>query len=458
MMKKLLLLMAAGFMATGSFAQSAKSPVVLKDVEAGRGVPFMIGNAPKANTSHSANKNTVGGERWLEPWAVAEAYNSGAFPSQFVYTIGWDTTYLQTFTNGASPVNWVSFGQFFDPIYSEGFNFVDPNYFTEQDIQVTLGNDYTVDSIYFRGAYMEGNKYPTDVDTVIISAAPVAYSDDVFKPNSTYDVKLWEYEDVEEHDSTLRIQKMPILNRSTRGLTATGAVTWKVALEDTLRKPKTADGSYPTRNFFFAVNNGTPLNVPKGRGFAYSVSFKPGKAQVAPNADSVTDYNYLMFTAKGKGENDMSPYYYYSHTDRNMSFMMHYASLWTTSPDFLSPVELELYNGPRIRQEFIINGAKITCATCQTLSVKNVNNTFNKVVAYPNPAKAEVRIPFILNVNSDVKVTLTNAIGQVVKSQSFKNVNNAVASFNVVDLTDGTYIYTVEANGQRESGRIAVTR
>src|SRR6476661_9301380 len=148
MMKKLLLLMAAGFIASGSFAQSAKSPVIIKNDEASRGVPFMIDNSAKTG-SYSAHKNTVGGSRWLFPIDIAEAYSGNMDNNRFVYLMGYDTTYLQNFTNGASPVNYVAFGQFFDPIYSEGFNTVDPNFFTEQDIHITLGNDYTVDSIFF---------------------------------------------------------------------------------------------------------------------------------------------------------------------------------------------------------------------------------------------------------------------------------------------------------------------
>lgn len=457
-MKKLLLLMAAGFVATSSFAQSAKTPVVLKDVQSGRGVSEMIGNTPKLGTSYSANKGTVGGSRWLEPWALNQAYNGNtAFPSTFVYYIGYDSTYLQTYGNGPGPVNYASFGQFFDPIYSEGFNFIDPNFFTADDINVTLGNDYTVDSIYFAGAYIIGNVYPNGIDTLIISAAPIAYADDAFRPNPDYDVNLLDYEDVQENDSVLLIQKFPGLNKADRSLSASGAVTWKVALEDTLRKAKTATG-FPTRTFSFAVNNGAGLNVAKGRGFGFSVSYKPGQAQQAPNADSVSDYNYMMVRSVGRGAADLSPYYRYSYSDRNMSYWLISRLLHTQAGRWLSPVELELYNGADVQNEMIVAGAKITCATCQTLGIKDVNNTFKKVAAYPNPANVEVRVPFILNVNSDVTVTLTNAMGQVVKSQNFKNVNNAVASFNTADLATGVYIYTVIANGQRESGRISVSK
>jgi len=446
--------MAAGFMATSSFAQSAKGPVVIKG-EA-KGVPAMMDNAASAG-GYSAHKNTVGGSRWLFPIDVAEAYTGNMDANRFVYLMGYDTTYLQNFTSGASPVNYVAFGQFFDPIYSEGFNTVDPNFFTENDIRITLGNDYTVDSVFFPAAYMEGGKYNSGIDTLIISAAPVAYNDETFRPRTTYQANVGDYEKVAENDSNLLIQLMPSLNKTTRGLNATGAMTWKIALQDTLRKPKTSTGSYPTRNYWFPVNNGTPLNIPKGNGFAFSVTFKPGVAQLSPNADSAVDYNYMMFLAKGSTTNGLSPYYRYSYSDRNMSYLLHYASLHTNG-NWISPVELELYNGGRVTQEFILTGAKVTCATCQTLNIKDVDNAFKVAKAYPNPANGEIRVPFILNINSDVKVSLVNAMGQVVKSQNFKNVNNAVAVFNTADLANGMYLYTVEANGQRESGRITVSK
>jgi hypothetical protein len=463
MMKKLLLLMAAGCVALGSFAQSAKKPVFVKDERTSRGVPVMIGNSPKVGAPTSANKNTVGGSRWYFPAELAEAYY-GDMSREFVYLIGYDSTYLQTFANNVSaPVNYIGFAQFFDLSYSEGFNTSDPNYFTDADIRVTLGNEYTVDSIWFPGAYMIGNKYKSGIDTLILSVAPVAYNDETFGPTvgRPGGTRSWQYEDVESNDSILRVQRLPVMDPKTRGFKTAGAITWKVWLEDTLRKDKTTAGSYPTRGFQFALlddstRNPKPLNVPKGSGFAMSVTFKPGYAQVAQHTDSAIDYNYFMYLAREKGDDQISPYARYTYSDRNMSYLMHYASI--SSGEWGSPIEAELINGTRISQEFIRTGALITCPTCSPLNIKNVNNTFSKVAAYPNPATEQVRVPFILNVNSDVKVTLTNAIGQVVKSQSFKSVTSQVAVFSTSDLANGMYIYTVEANGQRESGRISVSK
>ena len=50
-----------------------------------------------------------------------------------------------------------------------------------------------------------------------------------------------------------------------------------------------------------------------------------------------------------------------------------------------------------------------------------------------------------------------NNVGQVVNAQTVNNVVKGQATFNVSNLSAGLYFYTVEANGQRETGRVAIS-
>ena len=97
----------------------------------------------------------------------------------------------------------------------------------------------------------------------------------------------------------------------------------------------------------------------------------------------------------------------------------------------------------------------VDCPTCPTLSVADIQKDI-VANAYPNPATDEVRVPFTLKATADVNVTLTNLMGQVVKSQNMGNTAKAEAVFSTSDLANGVYIFTVEANGQRTTGRFVV--
>lgn len=103
----------------------------------------------------------------------------------------------------------------------------------------------------------------------------------------------------------------------------------------------------------------------------------------------------------------------------------------------------------------------ITCPTCTIIGppiylgvADNIIST--KITASPNPANDELNISFTLSQNTNISVTLTNMLGQVVASQKINNANNGKATFNTSSLPDGIYIYTFEASGERKTGRIVV--
>ena len=106
----------------------------------------------------------------------------------------------------------------------------------------------------------------------------------------------------------------------------------------------------------------------------------------------------------------------------------------------------------------------VSCATCNLTSgnggsshvgVANVKN-ITSVSVTPNPANTTVTINFALATRSQVTVTLTDMLGQVVASQNVASIGNGKAEINTSNLAAGVYFYTVTANGERATGRVVV--
>lgn len=79
--------------------------------------------------------------------------------------------------------------------------------------------------------------------------------------------------------------------------------------------------------------------------------------------------------------------------------------------------------------------------------------------AYPNPANTKVTIPVSLSQASEVSVTLSTATGQIIGRQALGKQaagRGFEISFPTGNLANGVYFYTVEAAGEKKSGRVAV--
>lgn len=93
------------------------------------------------------------------------------------------------------------------------------------------------------------------------------------------------------------------------------------------------------------------------------------------------------------------------------------------------------------------------------LAIQNVANKVKVFEAYPNPANNNINIPFMANAKGNVTVSITNSLGQVIKSQTLNGVQAGVqttATLPTSDLASGTYFFTVESNGNRSSGRFTI--
>jgi hypothetical protein len=144
--------------------------------------------------------------------------------------------------------------------------------------------------------------------------------------------------------------------------------------------------------------------------------------------------------------------------DKNMSHIM-----FSNMPSrYISTHVIAGWNNPtQFFNQYLLNTISITCPTCELLSPVSINekSIITSVSARPNPATAELNVPVLLNENANVKVTLINIMGQVVASQDLGQVNagqQANATFNVSALSNGIYMCTVDANGQRVTERVSV--
>jgi hypothetical protein len=102
----------------------------------------------------------------------------------------------------------------------------------------------------------------------------------------------------------------------------------------------------------------------------------------------------------------------------------------------------------------------VVCSTCSIIylppDLVNEIAIINTVKAYPDPSNEELNISFDIAKVSNITVSLTNMIGQVVATQKINDKAAGNVVFNTAMLPDGVYIYTLLVNGTVTTGRVAV--
>lgn len=75
---------------------------------------------------------------------------------------------------------------------------------------------------------------------------------------------------------------------------------------------------------------------------------------------------------------------------------------------------------------------------------------------YPNPAEYSAKVELKLNNRADVKITVRNLSGQLVKSRSYNNVSadREYLEIELNGLATGTYLLTLEAEGKQQTGKL----
>jgi hypothetical protein len=453
-MKKLFLLAASVSLSMGVMAQSAGkfgNHQVGKPASSPKFIDKTT-SAQKFNRSISnTGKSTGPNDRWYSHLYIVDTLNFGTL-SASAFPIWFDSMVRVNYTSGPSSINFAAAGQVIDPSHYTLMN--DPVLFPGE-MNIGLTQSYTVDSIYFAGAYLKNPSRPVGIfDTLVFSVAPqqgyyywveppatngVTWAEP-YLPNPGMNGDTLKLPGQMDPDSVRRIDTMP------------GYITWKVPVGD-------ADRQQDSSGYFFWTDFAYPLPapmvIPAGRNVSMTVAFKTGDQVMNPNVDSVNMYHRLYIQSWGS-ETLKMPYYWYTDgsnptNDRNMSSLM-----FTTGDWFIPTLAVEATQTNPVSFDYEFHNMMVHAKL--PVSVKkgpaNILETLN---AYPNPANNEVNITFG-STKTDAYVTITNALGQVVASQKVVKGNSFnKVTFSTANLASGTYQYSVEADGYTSHKRLVVT-
>lgn len=102
--------------------------------------------------------------------------------------------------------------------------------------------------------------------------------------------------------------------------------------------------------------------------------------------------------------------------------------------------------------------AKIRGAGISTSINNTVTNNITLGQAYPNPARTEINIPYSVTNSKQVEITITNLMGQTVKTVANQTVNagNYVTTVNVAELPAGMYLYTIKTDNGVQTSKFVV--
>ncbi|MCB0696415.1 MAG: T9SS type A sorting domain-containing protein [Chitinophagaceae bacterium] len=459
MMKRLLLFIVGGAMAASASAQQAEvvnsgnTPRIGQLVEKYTFVDDQstINSIQSGKDSRAAAKTTAPAPRWYTPYDIINALNSSSMDNNRSFVPIWfDSTMYIKYNNNPqlSAVNFASFGQVIDPIGAGDQMFNDVSFNNTNTMWVQDFNAYSVDSVEINVAYIKNKNRPSGVvDTLILALAP--------QTGSRYYVRStasWIGTYIPADKDTMFIWR-PDADSIGRTISSSDRKVWKEYLTDADRDTvNTQNNTITTRTWRFAVPGG--LTVPAGNRVSFTATFKSGDTWTKNSqTDSIQGHHHLRILSSEVTDNALMKYDFYGALkDRNHSSLM----FTTDTGRYSVSYPLENANGAQFPYEHHRMGVLISCATCWVLDVKNTEGLLTKGGAYPNPAVSYVHIPFQLTAAADVNVTLTNTVGQVVKSQKVANVSNGQVTFNTSDLTNGLYLYTIEVNGQRSTGRVTV--
>jgi hypothetical protein len=247
--------------------------------------------------------------------------------------------------------------------------------------------------------------------------------------------------------------------------TGTTVVTRDIILDNSTATPAWGD-TLSTGAYYGRVALPVPVSVPAGNMVGASISFISGDASFTPNDtvfSSAIGYKYNMFRpyVGYKGTSSTPVFATYSPTDRN-------DGMFKTLPDTalgwggqFIPLWFWTSTGGAASSQYPYIDFHVLCTACGVVTDEgpgavNGVTAITSAAAYPNPATAEVNVPFTLAAAADVRITLSNMIGQVVSTQNMSNVQKGKAVFNTMSLPAGLYTYSVMANGQKITGSVSV--
>jgi len=446
-MKKSLLFIAASLMVSTAFAQYGNNSVVFNRAqETGERVATNV--APhKFNTNATANKTTGGAkEGWFSYVNVMASTNVKGWYAN-VYN---DST---TKNSGGTFNKTHGTGFSFDP-YSKVWDsaFVDINEIPGFVLAKTQA--YTVDSVFITGFY---NRLPYNnyTDTLFV---------DVLKTGggSTFSLQNGPSASLADNalDSTVRFYTAVYdadNNKMSDSINAASAGSL-VRMTIPLTAAFFADSS-GTRSHARALKIPGGLSVAAGQGVVLYVRYKSGHTYpFGKLVDSVNTWRSYSYELAGDATNPFQV-----AKERNCGMISTWESRY--APYYIP------YQGHKMLIPTMFYAASagndwpdyafyVKCADCENAGVANVTGIISSVKAYPNPASNNVMVPVTVSKNASVQVSLINTVGQQVAVQDLGKVSanqTATANFSTGSLPAGIYVYIVNADGQRMTGRIVIT-
>lgn len=461
-MRKLLLLIAGGFIAGSSFAQSNNTSVVFVPNTADANtiqkhkvdVPFEA--VSKHANNRAANKTTGNRDGWFSYLDLM--YQSGTSQGWY-YTIYQDSNLTGTDGQGQTYyVGTYGMGVSFDPtdsVYRGG----DINGQTSagyiQDFQslpsfyVTASDAYTVDSVDFLGKYIRKNNY---TDTLIVEVVKTSSS-----ATGVYALQF--------NSSTNGINITP--DGNPRFVTAiydpaTNRLSDSISSANIVRMTRVLDAAYFAdsntngyHNTSFALP--TALNVDPGERVMVYVTFRSGNAYPkGTNVDAANTFRLYSYELAGSDtwvRQCVGSYTSGLNATKQNKYVPPYNDFTYQGHNCVIPSVAYDNNAGNDVPYFQVH---VKCPNCWGLNVADASKVISSFNAYPNPANTEVNVPFAVSAATDVNVTLTNAVGQAVATQSFSNVTTGQATFATSQLANGIYFIRIDANGQSATGRVVV--
>ncbi len=457
-MKKLFLLFITilGTMTAG--AQLANQDIVRLHTAPGVGLTTKKPMAKMLNEA-GAHKTTSGGSSWFF-FDVASGLGTGGlintYPDSNIYFPSGTPAPYYMWSHGLG----VSFDPT-SPYFSYGWV---PTTLPPPGIIVTPGSSYTVDSVNIAGSYQRVNTiYPNDTlyidvtytsDTgcwdITYSGADLVTFGILPTPVNPWDT-TWSLSDVYYNWSTNAIEPFhttPVY-RFTKILDSAAAADTLLGGLNEWSFPMA--GSVPVA---LSAGYTWPMVVPAGCRVVAFTHFASGHAYPFGTPD--TACNMWSHFSKDFGLSYLVTYLQDRNCGLNASTEDRYhipGYSYFNSPGGIVPILTctYFYTAP-VQVHNPWYGFHLVCAGCFLTEVANTD-LVSGVTAQPNPAGNMITITYTTAQNASGTATLSNMLGQVVATK--KAVGDRV-DFNVASLPNGIYIYDLEINGQRTSGRVVV--
>jgi len=457
-MKKLLLLLASGSIAISGNAQMRTLNFDNRIVSHNSGKTYEL---PKV--ARTAAKTTAAPDRVYSYWQYLDTvtHDVAGIQTGTTFVTNWqDGAQLGGFSTGYDTIDMVSVATILHP---QAPSLNSATYYTGE-MQISPSDAYTVKSVHIYGIY-DFDPSHTQVDTLVLSfvygdANSGPSGNGIFKNGSVTGghYGYWPVVTTRYDTTSLNYAR----NDGAWGTPAANVV--KVILGPSSFGDTSSTGVWNKE----ITLPGSGLNVPAGKQVGMSWSFKSGLATL-PAMDTIfysdgsLKYNMwrpavrfvsndgtatgVQFAPQDTLDFNQGMYKTLPHDENGWDYV--YVPQWAWSSTSGS--------GASVLQYPVVDW-KINCPTCTNITGVSVADAqlISKVNAYPNPAGDVLNVPFTLATATNVSVTLTNVLGQVIATQEMGKVASGTAKFNTTTLPSGVYTYSVLANGQRSTGRVAI--